>query len=224
MEKTETGGRTDAAVWQPVKGLPSVTKSCAASCFVDISSSLAFRFPILFFAWHVLHCVDVVPAECRFWHPPCGARPGAACSQNKPGHEQQRQGSSLLVSPLPFLYLPHRVQGIALGAIGTTSLSGCNALRSQTPDIRRICAHRERERSQSHRSILRGNGHEDAHGCHEDVRTAPHHRREARTSGPTSLVINQHYRGVEGKSCKCTRGGRAPRRPSGDQNQKPRKE
>ena len=193
MEKTETGGRTDAAVWQPVKGLPSVTKSCAAaSCFVD-SSSLAFRFPILFFAWHVLHCVDVVPAECRFWHPPCGARPGAACSQNKPGHEQQRQGSSLPVGPLPFLNFLHRGQGTALGGIRTTSLSGWQYVCGpRTPDTRRICARRERETSQSHRSKLRGNGREDAHGCHQDVRTAPHHRREARAprARPTSLVIN----------------------------------
>ena len=60
----------------------------------------------------------------------------------------------------------------------------------RTPDTRRICAHRERETSQSHRSILRGNGREDAHGCHQDVRTAPHHRREARAprARPTSLV------------------------------------
>ena len=63
----------------------------------------------------------------------------------------------------------------------------------RTPDTRRICAHRERETSQSHRSILRGNGREDAHGCHQDVRTAPHHRREARAprARPTSLVINR---------------------------------
>ena len=62
----------------------------------------------------------------------------------------------------------------------------------RTPDTRRICAHRERETSQSHRSILRGNGREDAHGCHQDARTAPHHRREARAprARPTSLVIN----------------------------------
>ena len=192
MEKTETGGRTDAAVWQPVKGLPSFTKSCAAaSCFVD-SSSLAFRFPILFFAWHVLHCVDVVPAECRFWHPPCGARPGAACSQNKPGHEQQRQGSSLPVGPLPFLNFLHRGQGTALGGIRTTSLSGCNTFAVPGRQIPVESARTERETSQSHRSILRGNGREDAHGCHQDVRTAPHHRREARAprARPTSLVIN----------------------------------
>ena len=194
MEKTETGGRTDAAVWQPVKGLPSVTKSCAAaSCFVD-SSSLAFRFPILFFAWHVLHCVDVVPAECRFWHPPCGARPGAACSQNKPGHEQQQQGSSLPVGPLPFLNFLHRGQGTAVGAIQDHVVEWLQYVCGpRTPDTRRICAHRERETSQSHRSILRGNGREDAHGCHQDVRTAPHHRREARAprARPTSLVINR---------------------------------
>ena len=63
----------------------------------------------------------------------------------------------------------------------------------RTPDTRRICAHRERETSQSHRSILRGNGREDAHGCHQDVRTAPHHRREARAprARPASLVINR---------------------------------
>ena len=140
------GGRTDAAVWQPVKGLPSVTKSCAAaSCFVD-SSSLAFRFPILFFAWHVLHCVDVVPAECRFWHPPCGARPGAACSQNKPGHEQQRQGSSLPVGPLPFLNFLHRGQGTALGGIRTTSLSGCNTFAVPGRQIPVESARTERER------------------------------------------------------------------------------
>ena len=148
MEKTETGGRTDAAVWQPVKGLPSVTKSCAAaSCFSD-SSSLAFRFPILFFAWHVLHCVDVVPAECRFWHPPCGARPGAACSQNKPGHEQQRQGSSLPVGPLPFLNFLHRGQGTALGAIRTTSLSGCNAFAVPGRQISVESARTERDSSE----------------------------------------------------------------------------
>ena len=146
MEKTETGGRTDAAVWQPVKGLPSVTKSCAAaSCFVD-SSSLAFRFPILVFAWHVLHCVDVVPAECRFWHPPCGARPGAACSQNKPGHEQQQQGSSLPVGPLPFLNFLHRGQGTALGGIRTTSLSGCNTFAVPGRQIPVESARTERER------------------------------------------------------------------------------
>ena len=146
MEKTETGGRTDAAVWQPVKGLPSVTKSCAAaSCFVD-SSSLAFRFPILFFAWHVLHCVDVVPAECRFWHPPCGARPGAACSQNKPGHEQQQQGSSLPVGPLPFLNFLHRGQGTALGGIRMTSLSDCNAFAVPGRQIPVESARTERER------------------------------------------------------------------------------
>lgn len=57
----------------------------------------------------------------------------------------------------------------------------------RTPDIRRICAHKERETSRSHRSILRGNGREDAHGCHQDVRTAPHHRREARA--PRAQVL-----------------------------------
>ena len=146
--KAEMDGRTGAAMWQLDKGSPSVTKSCAAaSCFVA-SSSLAFRFPILFFAWHVLHCVDVVPAECRFWHPPCGARPGAACSQNKPGHEQQRQGSPLSVGPLPFLYLPHRGQGTALGAIRTTSLSGCNAFAVPGRQISVESARTERDSSE----------------------------------------------------------------------------
>ena len=144
--KAEMDGRTGAAMWQLDKGSPSVTKSCAAaSCFVA-SSSLAFRFPILFFAWHVLHCVDVVPAECRFWHPPCGARPGAACSQNKPGHEQQRQGSSLPVGPLPFLNFLHRGQGTALGGIRTTSLSGCNTFAVSGRQIRVESARTERER------------------------------------------------------------------------------
>ena len=144
-------------------------------------------------AWHVLHCVDVVPAECRFWHPPCGARPGAACSQNKPGHEQQRQGSSLPVGPLPFLNFLHRGQGTALGGIRTTSLSGCNTFAVPGRQIPVESARTERETSQSHRSILRGNGREDAHGCHQDVRTAPHHRREARAprARPASLVINR---------------------------------
>ena len=190
MEKTETGGRTDAAVWQPVKGLPSVTKSCAAaSCFVD-SSSLAFRFPILFFAWHALHCVDVVPAECRFWHPPCGARPGAACSQNKPGHEQQRQGSSLPVGPLPFLNFLHRGQGTALGGIRTTSLSGCNTFAVPGRQIPVESARTERERQV--RAIAQNCG---AMGVRMRMAatkmSAPRRTTAEKQERPTSLVINR---------------------------------
>ena len=131
--KAEVDGRTGAAMWHLSKGSPSCTKSCAASC-------LAFRFPSLFFIWHVLHCVAVVPAECHSWHPP------AACSQNEPGHEQQRQGSSLPVGPLPFLNFLHRGQGTALGGIRTTSLSGCNTFAVPGRQIPVESARTERER------------------------------------------------------------------------------
>ena len=66
--------------------------------------------------------------------------------QNKPGHEQQRQGSSLPVGPLPFLNFLHRGQGTALGGIRTTSLSGCNTFAVPGHQIPVESARTERER------------------------------------------------------------------------------
>ena len=190
MEKTEMGGRTDAAVWQPVKGLPSITKSCAAasSCLLD-SSSLTFRFPILFFALcrrrtsreQILASAMRREAWRRMLTEQARARAAAA--------RVLVAGRSLA---LPKLLAPRA--GHCFGWHQDHVVEWLQYVCGpRTPDTRRICAHRERETSQSHRSILRGNGREDAHGCHQDVRTAPHHRREARAprARPTSLVINR---------------------------------